>query len=89
MIIELAAIKDFRVQNGNPADESSLPLCVAHCSPTVAVAAFGVSLGVVVFHYHMYFVTTADSGGRWCDRRDTVAISFSVYDFEEESSLFT
>lgn len=56
---------------------------VAHCSSIVAVAAFGVFLGV---HYS---VTTADSGGRWCDRRNTVAISFSVYDFKEESSLFT
>lgn len=59
---------------------------VAHCSSIVAVAAFGVFLGVILIHYS---VTTADSGGRWYDRRDTVAISFSVYDFKEESSLFT
>lgn len=75
MIIKLATIKDFRVQNGNPADESSVPLCVAHCSPTVAVAALR-SISRSGCYPLLYFVTTADSGGRWCDRRDTVAISF-------------
>lgn len=30
--------------------------------------------------------TTPDLGGRWCDRRNTVAISFSVGDSEGESS---
>lgn len=60
---------------------------VAYWSSIVAVAGFGVSSEWLIFT--IYFVTTADSGGRWCDRRDTVAISVSVYDFEEENSLFT
>lgn len=58
MIIKLAAIKrdsKFRVQNGselsNTIGMNLVCASVAHCSSIVAVAAFGVFLGVIVIHY--------------------------------------
>lgn len=72
MIIKLAAIKrdsKFRVQNGSelsntsPGDESSLCLC----------GALFLDCGCYSSEW-LLFTTPADSGGRWCDRRDTVAM---------------
>lgn len=59
MIIKLAAIKrdsKFRLQNGSELSIQVLGMnlvcaSVAHCSSIVAVATFGVFLGVIVIHY--------------------------------------
>lgn len=73
-------VKYVQPADTNAADESSLCLCGALFLDCGCCCLRSIPRSRCYAHYSL---TTADSGGRWCDRRDTVAISFSGYEFKE------